>query len=360
MPRHLLATISFHGFGHIGQSAPVVNALVRRIPNLRVTVQCAAPFAVLRNHFHCTFTHVQQATDLGVVNHGALHVLREETARRYADFHSDWDVKLSHATLHLQTLRPDAVLADVPYLTLAAAAQARIPSVALCSLNWADIYAYYCGARPEAPEILAQMRASYQAANVFLRPTPSMPMTDLANAQAIGPIARIGRERRAELRERLGVDRTTRLVIIALGGIETAVTLDAWPRTNSIRWLVQSDWNITHPDTLNWDTLDWNFIDLLSSADALVTKPGYGSFAEAACNGVPVLYIERVDWPEQACLVDWLPQHVPCAAMTAEQFARGAFMDTLDQLMSAPKPARLSPSGIEQAADVIEAYLVGG
>jgi len=357
MPPHLLASISFHGFGHIGQCAPVVNALVRRIPDLRVTLQCAAPLAVLRNHFHCTFTHVQQGMDLGVVNHGALRVLREDTARMYADFHADWASRLARATSQLNAWQPDVVLADVPYLTLAAAAQAGIPSVAMCSLNWAEIYAFYCGDRPEAPEILAQMRAAHAAAAVFLQPAPSLPMPDLTNTQCIGPLARVGRERRAELRQLLGVRSDTRLVVIALGGIKTTVTLDAWPRAGGVRWLAQADWNITHPDALAWDSLGWNFIDVLRSADAFITKPGYCSFAEAACNGVPVLYVTYEDWPEQAGLVEWLPHHVPCAAITAAQFARGDFMNTLDQLMSKPHPTPLAPSGVEQAADILEPFL---
>ncbi len=357
MHPHLLAAISFHGFGHIGQSAPVVNALVRRIPDLRVTLQCAAPLTVLRNHFHCAFTHLQEAQDLGVVNHGALRVLPDDTARRYAEFHAQWDARLTRATAQLRDLRPDVVLADVPYLTLAAAAQAGIPSIAMCSLNWAEIYRFYCGARPEAPGILAHMQAGYAAAQVFLQPEPSMPMADLPNAQRLGPLARVGRERRAELRAALGVNPATRLVMIALGGIKTAVTLDAWPRANGVRWLAQADWNITHPDALAWDQLGWNFIDVLRSADAFITKPGYCSFAEAACNGVPVLYATYEDWPEEAGLVAWLPQHVPCAAINAEQFARGDFIDKLNQIMSKPRPVPLAPSGVEQAADVLEAFL---
>lgn len=357
MAPHLLASISFHGFGHIAQSAPVVNALVRRIPELRVTVQCAAPLAILRNHFHCPFTHVPEALDLGVVNHGALRVLREETARLYADFHTDWESRLARATLQLRELQPDVVLADVPYLTLAAAAQARIPSVAMCSLNWAEIYGFYCGDRPEASAILAHMRAAHASAEVFLQPEPSLPMSDLVNTRRIGPLARVGRERRAELRQLLGVSADTRLMVVALGGIKTAVSLNAWPRSDGVRWLAQADWNIQHPDALAWDQLGWNFIDVLRSADAFITKPGYGSFAEAACNGVPVLYVTYDDWPEQAGLVAWLPQHVPCAAITAEQFAHGQFIDTLNFLLSKPRPAQLVPSGVEQAAEVLERYL---
>ncbi|MBI3777198.1 MAG: hypothetical protein HY273_16925 [Gammaproteobacteria bacterium] len=358
MAPHLLASISFHGFGHIGQSAPVINALARRIPNLRVTLQCGAPLAVLRGHFHCAFTHLQETMDLGVVNQGALRVLRDDTARLYADFHADWDARLAGATSQLRALQPDVVFADVPYLSLAAAAQANITSVALCSLNWAEIYKFYCAARPEAQRILAHMHSGHAAAKVFLRPEPSLPMPDLSNTQTIGPLARVGHERRAELRQILGVSPATRLVVIALGGIKTAVTLDTWPRAAGLRWLAQADWNIQHPDALAWDKLGWNFIDVLRSADAFITKPGYCSFTEAACNGVPVLYVTYEDWPEQAGLTAWLPQHVPCAAISASQFTRGEFMDTLNQLMSTPRPVPpLAASGVEEAVDNIEPYL---
>ena len=357
MPPHLLASISFHGFGHIGQSAPVINALVRRHPDLRVTLQCAAPLEILRGHFHCAFTHLQHAMDLGVVNQGALRVLPNETARLYADFHADWDARLMRATLQLQALQPDVVFADVPYLSLAAAARAGIPGIAMCSLNWAEIYRFYCGRRPEAPQILAHMHSGYAAAEVFLQPEPSLPMSELTNTQRIGPIARVGRERRAELRRLLGVDSETRLVMVALGGIKTAVTLDTWPRIAGVRWLAQADWNIAHPDALAWDHLGWNYIDVLRSADALITKPGYCSFTEAACNGAPVLYVTYEDWPEQPGLVAWLSQHVPCAAITAEQFAHGTFIDSLKRIMSLPRTALLAPAGVEQAADMIEPYL---
>jgi len=47
--RHLLVDISFHGFGHLSQTAPVLNALRRLIPDLRLTVRSAAPFELF--HF---------------------------------------------------------------------------------------------------------------------------------------------------------------------------------------------------------------------------------------------------------------------------------------------------------------------
>ena len=66
----------------------------------------------------------------------------------------------------LQQARPDLVLANVAYLPLAAAHDAKIPAAALCSLNWADIYVHYCGKRPEAAAILAEMRTAYASGRI--------------------------------------------------------------------------------------------------------------------------------------------------------------------------------------------------
>jgi hypothetical protein len=43
----------------------------------------------------------------------------------------------------LAELQPDLVLSDVAYLPLAGAARAGIASVAMCSLNWAELFAYF-------------------------------------------------------------------------------------------------------------------------------------------------------------------------------------------------------------------------
>ena len=76
-----------------------------------------------------------------------------------------------------------------------------------------------------------------------------------------------------------------------------------------VRWLVAADWRCTHPDAIAYESFALNFTDLLCSVDAIVTKPGYGTFTEAAANGTPVLYQRRDDWPEQECLIEWLQRN---------------------------------------------------
>ncbi len=71
---HLLAALSHHGHGHLAQCAPVLNALHRRIPRLRLTVYSALPRSVLAARLDGPFQHWEAPTDVGMVMAGSLVV----------------------------------------------------------------------------------------------------------------------------------------------------------------------------------------------------------------------------------------------------------------------------------------------
>ena len=92
------------------------------------------------------------------------------------------------------------------------------------------------------------------------------------------------------------------------------------------------------------------FTDLLASVDAVITKPGYGTFVEAACSGIPILYVERKDWPETACLAAWLAAHARAEALDRDRLMSGDFIDALHRLWQAPASAVPPAGGAEEAA----------
>ena len=98
-------------------------------------------------------------------------------------------------------------------------------------------------------------------------------------------------------------------------------------------------------------------MDVLRSADALITKPGYGSFVEAACNGIPILYVDRHDWPETACLVTWLQSHGRGLGIRPEQLTQGDFGHALETLLMTTPPTPVQATGIEEAVTHLSALL---
>jgi hypothetical protein len=355
---HLLVDISYHGFGHISQTAPVVNALAQLVPGLRVTVRTAAPIAILQQRFQCAFTHLPVALDFGMVMTSAVDVQKDKSAAAYREFHADWEAQVQREALAMRALSPDLLLANIPYLSLAAARLAGIPAVAMCSLNWADIYQHYCGEAGDS-EIHAQMLAAYNSAVCFLQPQPSMPMRNFHNTRRLSPIAKEASNQRAMIDGQLPSAATGKLVLVAMGGMEFRLPMEVWPRMAGVHWLVPAAWGIEREDISAFEALGLPFSEVLASCDAVLTKPGYGTFTEAACAGVPVLYAARRDWPEEPHLVQWLRQYDACLEVARSELETGDLADLLQRLWVMPRPPAPIPSGAVEAARYLRDLLPG-
>jgi hypothetical protein len=344
---HLVVSITGHGFGHVAQTAPILNLLQQRMPQLRLTVRTAAPLAHLRSRIDALFAYLPSEGDIGMAMSSALDVRVEDSCAAYRAFHSDWDARVSDEARLLRELGADMVLSNVGYLPLAGAQRAGLANAALCSLNWLDIYRHYCG----NDAIAAQIHTCYANADAFLRATPGMAMADLPNLVPVAPIAFVGKDRREELNRQLKLSNNEKLVLVSLGGIAGRLPIERWPRIDGVRWLVEQSWQVEHPDAIVLDSLPMSFSDLLASSDALICKPGYGSFAEAGCGGVPVLYVSRADWPESPALIEWLQQHGLCREVARDALERGDLAKVLGELWNAPRPEPVIPTGAEQVAE---------
>ncbi len=350
---HLVVSISGHGFGHVAQTAPILNLLHERVPKLRLTVRSTVPLAHLRSLIRIPFDHLTSEGDIGMLMSSALDVRAEDSRAAYRAFHADWDTRVADEARLLHDLGADMVFSNVGYLPLAGAQRAGIANAALCSLNWFDIYRHYCG----DDTIAAQMLSCYANTDAFLRTTPGMAMSNLPNLVPVAPIAAVGTNRRDELSRHLKLPQEEKLVLVSMGGIASRLPVERWPRIDGVRWLVQESWQVVHPDAVVLESLPMNFIDLLASCDALLCKPGYGSFVEAACSGKPVLFVTREGWPEAPPLTEWLGQHGVCREVTRIRMENGDIAGALLDLWSAPAAVPPKPDGAAQAADWISRRL---
>lgn len=354
---HLLVCISGHGFGHVAQTAPVLNALAQLVPNLRLTVRSSVPLAHLRSRITPEFHHIAEAADPGMEMVSALEVDAECSFRAYADFHNNWEVRVAEEAKWIGALAPDVVLSNVAYLPLAAAGRLGLPAIAMCSLNWADIFGYFCGSLQGAAEIHAQIQQAYLQADAFLRLSPAMPMAWLPHIRTLAPVAQPRPSARAHINKRLGLGLQQKLVLVSMGGVAMRLPVQSWPRIADILWLVPESWGVQREDCISMEATGLDFSDLLASCDAMLTKPGYGSFVEAACAGIPLMYVRREAWPEQEALIGWLKQYGLCAELQAGQLQTGEFAEVLQQLLGQTRPHPVLPTGTQEAAHYLKTRL---
>lgn len=344
--------VSGHGFGHLAQVTPVIQKLIIKIPNIRIVVRSALPSSIIRSFLDGEIETATAPPEITPIMCGPSVVNVMATADGYRSLHARWDEHLDQEATRLSALRPAILIADVPYLSLAAAKRIGVPAVALCSLNWMDIYRAYCGLRPEASAILQTIRAAYQAADIFLQPQPHMPMSELPNRQSIGPIGRIGSNRRVDIYKALNIPHGKQIVLATFGGIPSDRPLSL-PRIPNVQWIALSGTSSTRTDISDFSQLGMKFIDVLASADAVLTKVGYSTFVEAACNGVGLVSAPRPDWPEAVVLLRWASQNANFAmTQTALEDIEGV-KDAVSAVLKAPRVLPVPTLGVAEAFNYI-------
>lgn len=360
MPR-LLFAISAHGLGHLGQAAPVCNALIDQRPDLELSIWSALPIDTLRQRIHRPFRHIAQACDIGFDMHDALKVDIAASWQRYLTRNHHWAMHLEEACTIVRSCRPDLIVSDVGDMPLAAGQALDISTIAMSSLNWADMATAYFADFPDSAETLGRLAHLYDNATLALRLTPGMPMRGQREhiLPPIGAVSDLTRQQiDDDLIKALPYPDQPR-VLVGMGGIETMLPLYDWPCQSKINFIVANQKTLPmggNPERglVNADMLrkkyGWNFCDLLTGCDAVICKPGYGTFVEAALAGSPVLYVQRPDWPEQSVLVAWLEEHARCTELATADLSRGSFLNSVNGLLAQTAKSPIQRDGAAIAA----------
>lgn len=336
-------------------TAPVIAEVRRRVPLLRLTIQTTIDPGFLASRYE-DYGLVPEIADFGLLMNSSTEVDVDASARAYGRLVGEFDTLVERNRALLRADPPDLVVSNVAFIPLEAAHGEGIPSLALSSLNWADMCAHYFSDRPEGAEILSILRKAYGRAASFLRCLPAQEMT-LPNCRDIGPVGRKVQGDRPGLRRRLGLAPDARVGLIAFGGIDHPLPLERWPSLPGWTWLNGLARTCERADMAAWRPLGMEFSHILASADVVITKPGYGTFSEAAMAGVPVLHVSRPGWPECPHLENWLSNHTRSLEVREEQLFTPALDNCLRTLFSLPEQQVADPTGVGEAADEIVARL---
>ena len=351
---HLLVCISAHGWGHLAQTVPIVGALRSRLPDLRITVRTGLDADLVRDRFRAVGQPAPDVlpdhSDFGFEMHDAITIDDRRSIARYAALHADptW---LDRERDSLRALGVDAVVANIGYMPLAAAASLGLPAFGVSSLNWADLLASRAHGRADVIAIAASMRQAYATADRLFALVPGMPFDGFERRVRTAPIARRGRADRAGLRQALGVPTEQRIMMVAFGGLPMAFDTVRWQLPEGWSAILFTQGTVETPTVIAAERLGWAYIDLLASCDLLVAKPGYGTFAEAGFASRDTLAVPRDDWPEAPWLIDWLAQHARCATIALPELRAGRFEAGLAAI--ARQPARLAADG-DGAAEIAD------
>ena len=125
------------------------------------------------------------------------------------------------------------------------------------------------------------------------------------------------------------------------------------PAITGVRWVVPEGLTAARPDIVVFEELGVPLIDLVASSDAIVAKPGYGTFAEAIGAGTRLLYTDRPHWPETPYLTDWACAQGVAAGLGPGDRDMERFAQAITALLQRPLFAPPALTGAAEGARLI-------
>ena len=344
--------ISGHGFGHLAQTAPVLNQLYQSRPTCRFLVRCSLPAVELRARLHFDFELESEPVDLGVIQKSAIEEDQEESITQMRAWTADLDARIDREITLLKAFKPDLVLSDISPLAFPAARALAVPGIGLATLDWHTIYSHWLDAND--PVIQALKRA-YEVCDLLLSPPMAMDMPVFPLRQSIPLIAAypdwvdfVAREGRCAL-------------VIFGGSSQPPYDLSALGKMSD--WLFLIPGAPEHaPDNVHSISFSNSLkaVDLMPHVDAVVCKPGYGILAECWRTGRPIVWVERPDFPEYPMLKRWLDEVFPSQGMSRSDFQSGNWLAMLEGAVASTREfPELDRDGAEVASDTIISLLEG-
>jgi hypothetical protein len=303
----LAVYVTSHGFGHLTRTAAVINRMPLEVP---VTIRCHPNlFEHWRERLRRPAALEPHVSDAGALNPPGDSNATDgaATLALAAQVHAEAMARVDDEARKLRDQGTAAVLCDAPPMPLVAARRAGVPGFLLANFTWADIYAPHARrVGGDAPKLIAALRHAYRQATTLFRTEPALRMADLAPQIEVGMIVEAGHHRREELRKRLGLKASDRLVYFYVGRYGQNDL--GWQRlermgAKDIHFIgfhpapgrAPANLHLLRPH-------EWTGADLAASTDAVVAKAGYGTTCEAMVAGTPMLYPPRTGFAEYRAL----------------------------------------------------------
>ena len=350
--------ISGHGFGHAAQVVPVLNQLGRHVPGLTAILRTTVSAAFFHERLAIPWSLQCVQQDVGCVQRGPLEIDVPATWEGYRQFHATWEQRLAVETTAIRAAAPGMILADPPYLAISAGRQAGTPTVLLSNLTWSEILMSLDNSASEHESLLEGIRRSYGEADMALRIAPGLPLSGIPKVLDIGPIAEPAPSQREQLRACLGIPASEPLVLVGFGGIPLeTLPWQEMDHMSGYQFLVDGVPPRPSSRVHALSALPFSFKTALASADVVMTKPGYGTIVEAVALGLPVAYVRRYNFADEAPLVEFLHRYGTGQELSRDDFFSGNWRPALEALANTtPAVGRPPMIGAAEAAQSLLQY----
>lgn len=309
----LYLAITNHGFGHATRAASIGAAIQRLNPDILLILVTTAPRWLLDAYIPGDFIHRPRMLDVGVIQTDSLKMDKRATLEKLQHLQQRAKTIIAGEVSFIEQNRVGLVLGDIPPLAAPIARAAGIPGWMSSNFGWDFIYRSW---GEDFHPIADWMAECFNQCDRLFRLPFHEPMSAFPVMEEVGLTGGTPRHTPEQLHQLFaswGYHRWVpkeKTVLITFGGL----SLQQIPYTNLLAF---PDWQFISfdtnaPDLPNLIKLSGHAIrpvDVMPICGRLISKPGYGTFAEACRNKLPVVTLTREDFAESQFLLEGIQQY---------------------------------------------------
>ena len=350
--KKLYLAVTSHGFGHAVRSASVAAAIQKLNPKLEIIFATTAPKWLLGSYLTSDFIYHPRVFDVGVIQSDSLTMDKAATLAKMQEIKAKESKIIAQEAAFVREQNVGLVLGDIPPLVAKVASAAKIPCWMMSNFGWDFIY------RPwgkDFTEIVQWIAECYSQCDRLFRLPLAEPMSAFSTITDVGLTGGTPRYTQDELKAKYQIDTPKeRTILLTFGGLG----LQAIPYANLARfsqWLfITFDRHAPNlPNLLKVGGQDIRPVDFMPICRAVVSKPGYSTFAEALRLDTPIISLTRQGFAESPILLEGLANHSYHQILSEAEFFESDWNFLKQDLLPPQTNNKIDKNGTEAIANEV-------
>ena len=349
--------ISCHGYGHATRCLGIVQKLAD-LKKIDVSIFSTLPNWFLEENLNgITFHNNQVTTDIGLVQEGPFKHDLFSTIQQLEQFLKFDDPKIERIQKLLQKKTFDLLICDISPLGIYIGKKLGIPVCLVENFTWDWIYQEYLPKNTQFKKPISVLKSIFDLADLHIQTNPICEKKN--DSFKVNPIFRPARKNVYETKESLNIQPDQNTILVTTGGIPQSYAFVEKIRADKKNFYILTGSYESEYFDKNFCLLPhrnkFYFPDLVSAANCVVGKVGYGTVAESWGTQKPLIGVYRHEFRESEPMKKFVDKNLPGFEISYESFIEGSWIKQVGQLIGDFCDLSLSPqiNGRDQVAEII-------
>jgi UDP:flavonoid glycosyltransferase YjiC (YdhE family) len=356
-PRRIAFFITPHGFGHAARAAGVMEALAEIESPILFDISTTVPAWFFNHSNTFDFRYHSLLTDIGLVQMNPFQEDLPATVQHLKNFLPFDQAQIAPVAEKIRHMQSELVICDIAPMGLLIAREAGVPSVLIENFTWDWIYQGF--------EEAGLHEFNQYLQSIFAMATCHIQTQPICNPAPVdftaGPASRKIKTPSGEIRQRLGISESCKVIIITAGGVPKNYGFIEKLKTQTATHFIipgaSNSVDIQDNLILLPENSEFFHPDLVNASDAVIGKAGYSTIAEVYQAGIPFGYSARAHYRESEPLVSFIENKMHGFAIGQSEFNNGDWIHRIEDLLALPRVQKNTSNGAGQIAGFIASLL---